>query len=196
MTSRVGLIGLASLAGLALSISAADARTTRSTGVVFSDIIITSSRAGRVVATTRTDRQGDFRLALPAGAYDICLDGPGLRSAITPHDDAPEGPDNIIGVLIGLLLPAVQNTTTSQELAFPRARSGGPGRHDTLASPRPARNVCFSYTVRVAVGDLTGDGTADRRVDPRIPPPAARSRPAGPAASPTVVVAGTVSLVR
>ncbi|MDP3371088.1 MAG: hypothetical protein Q8M32_14760 [Brevundimonas sp.] len=144
MTSRVGLIGLASLVGLALSTSAANAQTTRSTGgYILTDIVITSMRGGRVVATTRTDGQGNFRFELPVGDYDICLNGPGLRSAID-RSGASQGEDHIIGVLIGLLLPAARAAPTAQQLTLPGAASG-PGQ-DRGRGPSPAaRDLCFSY---------------------------------------------------
>lgn len=144
MTSRVGLIGLASLVGLALSTSAANAQTTRSTGgYILTDIVITSMRGGRAVATTRTDGQGNFRFELPAGDYDICLNGPGLRSAID-RSGASQGEDHIIGVLIGLLLPAARAAPTAQQLTLPGAASG-PGQ-DRGRGPSPAaRDLCFSY---------------------------------------------------
>ena len=77
MTSRLGLIALTGLAGLALT-APAGAQTTRNTGgYIFTDIVITSMRGGRTVATTRTDGQGNFRFDLPAGDYNICLNGRG-----------------------------------------------------------------------------------------------------------------------
>lgn len=171
MMSRMGLIvlaGLGSLAGLALSPSAVNAQTsgsangpaflegsgsqaTRGTGgVVFSDLIITSTsiRGGRTVATTRTDRQGGFRLDLPAGEHNICLNGPGLRSAID-RGGGSQGEDQIIGILVGLLVPAVQRSSsaTEQQLTFPGAsapgQAGGRG-------PSAARDLCFPYTVNAA----------------------------------------------
>ena len=165
MTSRVGLIGLASLASLALS-TAAYAQTTRSTGgiaIVFSDITISSMHGGHTVTTTRIDRQGGFRFELPAGDYDICLNGPGLRSAID-RSGGGQGEDHIIGVLIGLLLPAVQAAPAERRLTFPGAASG-PGQ-DGRRGPSPAaRDLCFPYTVNA------GPGPADEGVTRRTNQP-------------------------
>lgn len=205
MTSRVGLIGLASLASLALS-TAAYAQTTRSTGgYIFTDILVSSMRGGRTVATTRTDAQGGFRFELPAGDYEICLNGPGLRSAID-RSGGGQDEDRIIGVLIGLLLPA-QAAPGERRLTLPGA-APGPGQDDRGRRPSPAaRDLCFPYAadpvdggradgVQVAAGDVNGDGRADRRVDPRIPPPDARSAPTRAVPLPTVAVAGSIRLVR
>lgn len=167
MTSRMGLIALASLVGLVLSTTPADAQTTRSTGylsIVFTDILVSSIRGGRTVATTRTDGQGGFRFDLPAGVYNICLNGPGLRSVID-RAGGSQGEDHIIAVLVGLLLPAVQAAPTERQLAFPGA-AARPGR----GPPPAARDLCFPYTVNAA--------------------------PARSAAPQTVAFTGTVRLVR
>lgn len=204
MTSRVGLIGLASLVGLALSTSASAQTTRGAAGYIFTDIVISSMRGGRTVATTRTDGQGGFRFEMPAGDYDICLDGPGLRSAIG-RSGGGEGADHIIGVLIGLLLPAVQTAQGERQLTFGGA-APGPGRDGGRGPSPAARDLCFPYTVgpvdgaragvHVEPGDMNGDGRPDRRVDPRIPPPDARAAPARAAPLPTVAVTGSIRLVR
>ena len=168
MTSRVGLIGLAGLASLALS-TAAYAQTTRSTGgivIVFSDITISSMHGGRTVTTTRIDRQGGFRFELPAGDYDICLNGPGLRSAID-RSGGGQGEDHIIGVLVGLLLPAVQAAPAERRLNFPGAASG-PGQ-DGRRGPLPApRDLCFPYTANAGPGPGPADEVATRRTNQPI----------------------------
>ena len=167
MTSRLGLIALTGLAGLALT-APADAQTTRNAGgYIFTDIVITSMRGGRTVATTRTDGQGRFRFDLPAGDYNICLNGPGLRSAIDRSGGSAES-DSIIGVLIGLLLPAVLAAPTEQQRTFPSV-GAGLGQNPRRGPPPAARDLCFPYVVDVAVrrtspgpGDLDSDGRPDR----------------------------------
>lgn len=167
MTSRLGLIALTGLAGLALTVPAG-AQTTRNTGgYIFTDIVITSMRGGRTVATTRTDGQGRFRFDLPAGDYNICLNGPGLRSAIDRSGGSAES-DSIIGVLIGLLLPAVQAAPTEQQRTFPSV-GAGLGQNPRRGPPPAARDLCFPYVVDVAIrqtgpgpGDLDSDGRPDR----------------------------------
>ncbi|MGV9005878.1 MAG: hypothetical protein ACOH1H_03975 [Brevundimonas sp.] len=197
MTSRVGLMALASLAGLALSMSTTSAETTPSArGYVLTDLLITSYQNGRPVATTRTDGRGSFRLTLPAGANNICLNGPSLRSAIN-RSSGTEGEDHIIAVLIGLLLPAVQAPRSELQLALPATTRGS--AQDRARGPSPAdSDLCFPYApvAGPVPGDYDGDGRADRQVDPRVPPPAARAAPARPATPQTVAVTGTVSLVR
>ena len=167
MTSRLGLIALAGLAGLALT-APADAQTTRNTGgYIFTDIVITSMRGGRTVATTRTDGQGRFRFDLPAGDYNICLNGPGLRSAID-HSGGSAESDSIIGVLIGLLLPAGQAGSGERQLTFPSV-GAGLGQNPRRGPSPAARDLCFPYVVDVAIrqtspgpGDLDSDGRPDR----------------------------------
>ncbi|WP_156376902.1 MULTISPECIES: hypothetical protein [unclassified Brevundimonas] len=204
MTSRVGLIGLASLVGLALSTSASAQTTRGAGGYIFTDIVISSMRGGRTVATTRTDGQGGFRFEMPAGDYDICLDGPGLRSAIG-RSGGGQDENHIIGVLIGLLLPAVQTAQAERQLTLGGA-APGPGRDGGRGPSPAARDLCFPYTagpvdsaragVHVEPGDMNGDGRPDRRVDPRIPPPDARAAPARAAPLPTVAITGSIRLVR
>ncbi|MDP1914251.1 hypothetical protein [Brevundimonas sp.] len=180
-TELIVLAGLGSLAGLALSPSAVNAQTSESAngpaflegsgsqatrgtgGVVFSDLLISSIsiRGGRTVATTRTDGQGGFRFDLPPGAYNICLNGPGLRSAID-RGGGSQGDDQIIGILIGLLIPAVQSPPTEQRLTFPGGSASGQagGR-----GPSGDRDLCFPYTA-VASAGTGGQTTRGQRVMP------------------------------
>lgn len=173
MTSRLGLIALAGLATLALTTAPADAQTTRSTGgVVFSDILVSSIRGGRTVATTRTDGQGRFDFDLPAGSYDICLNGPGLRSVID-RSGGSQGEDHAIAILIGLLLPAVQTAPTERQLPFPAA-AAGPGQGQRRGPSPAARDLCFPYAVDAASGQTTRgqrvmpDGSIIGTGDPEI----------------------------
>ncbi len=190
MTSRVGLIALASLTGLALSTSAASAQTTRNyLKVVFSDITVSSMHGGRTVATTRTDGQGGFRFDLPAGDYNICLNGPGLRSVID-RSGGSQAEDRIIAILIALDIP-LQNPPKKQQLTFPGAASG-PGQ-DGRRGPSPAaRDLCFPYTVKAGPVAADFDGiNVDLGVRSRSQTPRAR-----PAAPQTVPLTGTISLAR
>lgn len=182
-------MALASLAGLVLSTSSPSAETTRGArGYVLTDILISSYQNGRPVATTRTDGQGSFRLNLPAGTNNICLDPSGVRSAID-RIGGSQGEAHTIQIQIGL--------NDYLELVLP-ANGSGPGQ-DQRRGPSPApRELCFPYAPSAGPvpGDYDGDGRANRQVDPRIQPPAARAAPARPAAPQPVAVTGTVSLVR
>lgn len=152
MISRAGLIALMSLLGLALSTSSASAQTTRNyIRIVLSDITVSSMRGGRTVSTTRTDGQGGFRFDLAAGDYNICLNGPGLRSVID-RSGGSQGNDHIIGVLIGLLLPAVPIPSTERQLTFPSG-GGGPGERGPSSA---ARDLCFPYRVDAGPGPAGG----------------------------------------
>ncbi len=188
MTSRVGLLGLASLASLALSPSAvnaqasgyansapfldgSDSRATQTGGFVLRDVLVSSMRGGRTVATTRTDGQGRFHLDLPAGDYNICLNGPGLRSVID-RSGGSSGSDNIIGVLIGLLLPAGHAGGAEQQRTFPSV-GAGLGQSPRGGPPPMARDLCFPYVVNAGVQTTRGqrvmpDGSIMSTGDPAI----------------------------
>ena len=163
----------------------------------------------------------DVRFDLPSGAYNICFNGPGLRSAVE-RGGASRGENHIIGILVGLLLPAAQAAPTEQQLAFPGAPTSGP--------PTAARDLCFPYTVVASAGPGAGphreaetegngpgalrtepihvqrpDGTVvilEARINqppggasgngPLIPPTGAAATPARPAAPQTVTVTGRI----
>ena len=70
------ILAVASALDLGLMAMAAEAQTAPA-GSSSANLSVSAMQGGRVVASTRTNAQGDFSLALPAGAYQLCVGGLG-----------------------------------------------------------------------------------------------------------------------
>ena len=70
------ILAVATALDLGVMAVAAEAQTAPSGGGS-ADLPVSAMQGGRVVASTRTNAQGNFALALPAGAYQLCVGGLG-----------------------------------------------------------------------------------------------------------------------
>lgn len=92
-------------------------------------VIAVHDSSGRLVQTVTTDRNGGFTLKdLKPGAYRFTISGDSLtRAVVNQSGTILAGETRIIGILIGLLLPAGRVEPVSSD-KFPlvgRASSGG-----------------------------------------------------------------------
>lgn len=135
MSFRLRGIALAALALLSVPVGSAIAQSAANP-IPGIDIIVQKNPGGIVVARTRTDRDGHFSLGrLDPGSYVVSLDSRSLRRAVQGIDPSAEETGSIIGILIGLLVPAVQREAVQREVASAREPFRPGSRAQTIAVP-------------------------------------------------------------
>jgi hypothetical protein len=195
MTSRLGVIVWAGLAfATAVAASEPGVGPSRVGEFTLTNVLVSSLREGRVVGSGRTDARGDFRLDLPPGDQNVCLDAPSLRSALAR---APGGDPQRAETLVELLVVVALADARPASGGAASARHGSTAPAPVLGAPRSiripvegaslrsGRGPCFPVRVDSSAGPRGTDGRAEGRLDPRIPTPAPR----------TTAVTGSIRLV-
>lgn len=163
-----GLV-LISFAGLALTtpaaVSEAATQQTRSADIRMQDLLVSSIREGRVLATGRTDARGHFRLSLPeppTNAHELCLNGPSVRAALDRGGDGDE--PRRADMLVELMIVVAINERPpgpEQQLLIPLSRiRAGQSRSADM-------DLCYRPFVNVADGSPSeNEPIAARQRDP------------------------------